>query len=270
CSSLDAMVIGKLFGAGPAGLYSRAFLLAHLPVQQPANLLTKVLFPVVSRLGIQRQADSLQISMLLVGSYAFAVSFGMIPAARDLITVLLGDQWVEAVPLLQILALAVGPVYVAHVMGTTLDAMGALKPKLRIQATKLAVLILLLLALADKGTMGVVYAVVLSEWFGFLLIAGFIFRKLSTPAREWGLILGIVIASGFATYACVWLATWLIPEVTPHWVRLLGEVSSGAIALAGVAWLSRGALAGLPVIGELSQRLPRLGRFIPVSPLQKS
>lgn len=270
CSSLDAMVIGKLFGAGPAGLYSRAFLLVHLPVQQPANLLTKVLFPVISRLGIQRQADSLQISMLLVGSYAFSVSFGMIPAAHDLITVLLGDQWVEAVPLLQVLAFAVGPVYVSHVMGTTLDAMGALKPKLRIQATKLVVLILLLLALADKGPIGVVYAVVLSEWFGFLLVAGLTFSKLGAPAREWGLILGIAVTSGLATFASVWLAAWLMPEVTSSWLRLLCEVSSGAIALVVVAWLSRGALAGLPVIGELSQRLPRLGRFIPVSPPQKS
>lgn len=270
CSSLDAMVIGKLFGAGPAGLYSRAFLLAHLPVQQPANLLTKVLFPVISRLGIKRQADSLQISLLLVGSYAFSVSLGMIPAAHDLITVLLGDQWIEAVPLLQVLALAVGPVYVSHVMGTTLDAMSALKPKLRIQATKLVVLILLLLALSSKGTIGVVYAVVIAEWFGFLLIAGLTFSRLGKPVREWRLIFGIAIMAGLTTLVSVWLANWFMPETAPSWLKLLCEMLSGAIALGLVAWLSRGALAGLPVMSELSQRLPQLGRYMPALPLQKS
>jgi hypothetical protein len=55
----------------------------------------------------------------------------------------------------------------------------------------------------------------------------------------------------------------------PHWVHLLFEIIAGGIALVGVSLLSRKALGRLPVIGELSQRLPHLGRFIPVSP-QKS
>jgi hypothetical protein len=57
---------------------------------------------------------------------------------------------------------------------------------------------------------------------------------------------------------------------TPPWLRLLGEIFAGAVALVAVAWLSRRVLACLPVISELSRRLPQLGRFMPVSPLQKS
>ena len=41
-----------------------------------------------------------------------------------------------------------------------------------------------------------------------------------------------------------------------------------AAAAASVSWMSRKTLGQLPVIGELAQRLPRLGRFIQLSPQQ--
>lgn len=268
--SLDALIVGKFFGPAAAGIYGRAALLSNLPVQQPANIITRALFPVISRLGEQRQIASLQISMLVLGSYAFAISLGMIAAAPDIVWVLLGEKWLEAVPLLQILALAVAPQYLSHLIGVTLDAMGELKPKLRIQAGVLVLQIAAFVVLLPHGVPGVAAAIVLIEWVRFTLMAELAARLLRPPVREFALIFAIMLSAGLVSFAMVWLAAQALPSAVPRWLHLLAEIFAGGIALLGVTWFSRTALGRLPVMSELTQRLPRLGRLISALPLQKS
>ncbi len=263
--SLDSLIVGKFFGTAAAGIYGRATLLSNLPVQQPANIITRALFPVISRLGDKRQIASLQISVLIVGSYALAVSMGMIVAAPDIVRVLLGDKWLEAIPILQILALAVAPQYLSHLAGVTLDAMGALKPKLRIQAGILALQITAFVLLLPYGVLGIAGAMVLAEGARFVLMAGLIFRLLKPSLPEFRLIFSVVLLAGLCSLGMIWLAAHALPTEAPRWLNLLFEILAGGIALVGVSWVSRKALGGLPVMGELTERLPHLGRFIPVS-----
>lgn len=263
--SLDSLIVGKFFGTAAAGIYGRASLLTNLPVQQPANIITRALFPVISRLGDQRQIASLQISMLVLGSYALAISLGMIVAAPDIVTVLLGDKWLEAIPIVQVLALAVAPQYLSHLVGVTLDAMGALKPKLRIQAGVLALQIVAFALLLPYGVLGIAGAMVLAEWTRFVLMTGLIYRLLNPSVQEFRLIFSVVLLAGLASFGMIWLAAHALPTKVPRWLHLLLEIVAGGVALAGVSWLSRKALGRLPVVGELTQRLPHLGRFIPVS-----
>lgn len=265
--SLDALIVGKFFGTAVAGIYGRAALLSNLPVQQPANIITRALFPVISRLGDQRQIASLQVSTLVLGSYAFAITWGMIAAAPDIVRVLLGDKWLEAIPILQILALAVAPQYLSHLVGVTLDAMGALKPKLRIQAGVLALQIAAFALLLSYGVLGIAGAIVLAEWTRFMLMAGLIVRLLHPPLHEFRLILTVVLLAGLSSFGMIWLAAHALPPEMPRWLHLLLEIIAGGVALVGVSWVSRKALGRLPVVGELARRLPRLGRFIPASKL---
>lgn len=268
--SLDSLIIGKFFGTSAAGIYGRASLLCNLPVQQPANIITRALFPVISRLGDQRQIASLQISTLVLGSYAFAVSLGMIAAAPDIVRVLLGDKWLEAIPIVQILALAVAPQYLSHLVGVTLDAMGALKPKLRIQTGVLVLQIVAFALLLPYGVLGIAGAIVLAEWTRFVLMAGLIIRLLHPSMREFRLVFSVILLAGLGSFGMIWLAAHALPTDVPRWLHLLLEIISGGLALAGVFWVSRKALGLLPVFGELVQRLPRLGRFIPISSPRKS
>jgi lipopolysaccharide exporter len=268
--SLDALIVGKFFGTAAAGIYGRASLLTNLPVQQPANIITRALFPVISRLGGQRQIASLQVSVLVLGSYALAVSLGMVAAAPDIVRVLLGEKWLDAIPIVQILALAVAPQYLSHLVGVTLDAMGELKPKLRIQTGVLVLQIAAFAVLLPYGVLGIAGAIVLAEWTRFILMAGLIVQLLHPPVREFRLILSVVLMAGLVAFGLIWLAAHALPAEVPRWLHLLLEIIAGGIALVGVSWLSRKALGQLPVISELVQRLPRLGRFIPVSTLQKS
>jgi O-antigen/teichoic acid export membrane protein len=267
--SLDALIVGKLFGTAAAGIYGRASLLANLPVQQPANILTRTLFPVISRLNNERQIFSLQISVLLVGSYAFAISLGMIAAAPDIVSVLLGNKWLQAVLILQVVVLTVAPRCLSHLIGVTLDAMGALKSKLRIQSSVLLILIVAFVLLSRYGVLGIAAAIVLAEWLRFVLMASLVVQLLHPPIREVRLILSVVACAGLTSFVLIWLAANALPYDTPSWLHLLAEILAGAIALLMVAWVGRKAIAQLPVVRELALRIPQLQRLIPVSSVEK-
>ena len=233
-SNLDALIIGTLLGAAPAGYYNRAMLLANLPVQQPANILTKALFPILSSLSTQhdKQAISFQLSTLLVGSYAFAISAGIFIAASDIVIVLLGDKWLESIPLLQILSLSVGPIYISHVAGVTLDSMNKLQLKLRIQLSMLIVLIGLLGYLAPKGTaLTIATAIVITEWLRLLLLAIKIPQLLSITFKQVIIISCCIFIIGACSAGMIQLVIYLLTFYNniSIIIRLSAEIFAGGL-----------------------------------------
>lgn len=102
------LVIGKLFSAADLGLYSRASAFAHLPSDLTTNIVSRVTFPVFSQ--IQNESNRLFIAYkrylaVISGIYA-PVILGLCAIAKPMILVLIGEKWLPAVPLLQILCIA--------------------------------------------------------------------------------------------------------------------------------------------------------------------
>lgn len=265
-SNLDALVVGKLLGATPAGFYNRAILLANLPVQQPANILTKALFPIMSAIGDQhdKQIMSLQLSTLLVGSYAFAVSSGIYFAAPDIVKVLLGDKWLDTIPILEILTWSVGPLYFSHVAGVTLDSLNQLKVKLRIQLSMLFTLIALMLLLAPSGRASdLAMAVVATEWIRVTIMVISLTRILRIPISEMVLILVCITLIGSLSGALIHLTTTLMPSSIISAIRLGLEILAGAVGLLLGGLISRYLAIYLPAIRFLAERSPRFAKFLP-------
>ncbi len=233
-SNLDALIIGKLMGATSAGFYNRAILLANLPVQQPANILTKALFPILSSLSNQhdKQAISFQLSILLVGSYAFAISAGIYVAATDIVIVLLGDKWLDSIALLKILSWSIGPLYISHVAGVTLDSMNKLRLKMRIQVSMLILLIAQLVWSAPNGTaLTIAIAVVITEWIRLLIMLIKIPQLLGITLKQIliiSLCIGIVSLS---SAGMIQLAIELLDPSFSNIIKLIVEIASGGIGL---------------------------------------
>jgi len=265
-SNLDALVIGKLLGAASAGHYNRALLLANLPVQQPANILTKVLFPIMSSIGEQhgKQIISLQLSALLVGSYAFAVGAGIFVAAPDIIKVLLGNKWLDSIPILEMLSWSVGPLYISHVAGVTLDSMNKLAIKLRIQLTMLILLISLMLLLAPTGsTSDLAAAVVITEWVRVGVMTVKLTRLLKMSVRQMVLIFLCIVIMAISTGLMINLTSELLSTSFAITVRLCAEIVSGVIGLLLGGIITRYIAIRLPAIRFLLERAPRLAKLFP-------
>lgn len=94
----DAMLIGRFFGAGPLGLYTRAAALLHRPMEQFLSPINSVFVPVLSR--VQAQPDRYRRAFLGVYEAIILVSFfstGLLFALAHPVTLLiLGPKWEKA------------------------------------------------------------------------------------------------------------------------------------------------------------------------------
>jgi O-antigen/teichoic acid export membrane protein len=103
----DSILVGRVFGAEPLGLYTRASVLLVRPLQQISSPINAVLIPVLSRL----QSDSERYRRTFMRAYdALALIFFSFAAvclalARPLVLVVLGPKWSGAIPLFSAFAL---------------------------------------------------------------------------------------------------------------------------------------------------------------------
>lgn len=106
--SADNVLIGWYCGAGPLGLYSRAYNLLMLPVRQLSAPTGSVAVPAFSR--IQADAERFARYYLRVVNLIMWISapiFGFLcVAAEPVIVVVLGNQWRAAAPVFQILTIS--------------------------------------------------------------------------------------------------------------------------------------------------------------------
>ena len=104
----DNLLIGWWWGAAPLGLYSRAYSLLVLPLSQIKGPIDGVAMPTLSRHQHDRiafQKQFLQLYRITIGLSApvSAIAFVL---AEEIVLILLGRQWIEAVSLFRVLAIS--------------------------------------------------------------------------------------------------------------------------------------------------------------------
>jgi len=106
--SADNILIGRYTGVGPLGLYSRAYNLLMLPVRQLSGPAGSVAIPAFSRTQDEpeRFARYYLRTMNLILWISAPVFGFLFVAAQPVIVLVLGNQWREAAPVFQILAIS--------------------------------------------------------------------------------------------------------------------------------------------------------------------
>ena len=238
--NVDTMFVGRAFGKAELGLFNRASTLASLPVEFGVSAVNKVLFPALAGMQQDRQrlADGFQMLLLGVGLFSSALACGIAAGAPDVVALLLGAKWAGIVPLVAVIAFAVPPTFAFVACGVTLDSLAAFGPKLRLQASVLAVKLALVLALSHWGLAGVAAAVVAAEMLrvvlGLLLVASLLEIAAECLAR----LLLLFVATGAAVWSAVaaMLAAGSAAGL-PLAARIALETLAGGAALAGVLLL---------------------------------
>lgn len=107
-TNLYTLIIGKRFSAGELGYYNRAFTLAQFPSTNLTNVIVRAVYPIQCRLqDDDEQLRSIFLKYMRMACYLiFPVMIGFSALAKPLISLLLTDKWLPAVPLLQILCIA--------------------------------------------------------------------------------------------------------------------------------------------------------------------
>lgn len=102
----DYFVIGRVLGAGPLGLYTRAYQLMQKPLNYTGHVLSSVLFPAVSRIQHQQErvkavyGKAISITTMIV----LPSMIMLVVLAPEIVIGLYGEKWSGTIIPLQVLA----------------------------------------------------------------------------------------------------------------------------------------------------------------------
>lgn len=243
----DKFIGGKLLGSHPLGYYAVASQLASLPIQKISGLLNAVAFPAFSRAHSHDGDQAVQRYLLkatrLMAVVAFPVFFGISCTAQPLIAALLGEKWLPAAPLLQVLGIVMPLRLLSNVFPPLLWGVGHPRSS---AANLLIAAILMPLAFylgTRWGVLGLAYAWLAMYPLVFVLT---LWRTLSVVRLSLPTYLGQLLkplAGAIAMYVLVTGFSSLGYGSQGEWLRLAQMILLGVTVYGLVMWLiDRGSL----------------------------
>lgn len=184
-SQADSYVVATFIGVVPTGLYGRANQLVTMPSFYIGQVFDKFVFPVIARL----QSDTARLKnaylMAIGGASLISIPLAVLTwlFADAGVGVILGKQWVAAVAVVQILALAI-PFRMLHkVSDPTARALGATYSRAWRQWLFAATVFFLGYFLRESGIEGVALAVVIAAILDAVLMVS-LCRKMASVATS--------------------------------------------------------------------------------------
>ena len=236
---IDRLVIGKMLGASTLGLYTIAFDLANLVTTELMSPIRRALLPGFAKLVDKRdQMRTMFIEVfgltLWLGA-PIAIGIGLL--ALPLVTLLLGDGWLQAVPIIQILVIAGFVALLSSCSHPIFLALG--RPELPTILSGLSVIFLvpgLLIGTSSHGVIGAAIAIVIAQLAvaigDIMLILGLLQLRLR--------VLGAIAWRSISALALMAMLVQLLIDRWPYdgsWIADAGLLIT-ATFLGGTAYVS--------------------------------
>jgi teichuronic acid exporter len=165
----DHLLIGYFLGEIALGYYAIAHRILQVMTQLLIETIIQVALPTFSRLQNDSQGflDAFYRATQFTSLIAFPVFFAVVTLAPEIVITLFGKQWIEAIPIMQILSFAGMIRIISLFQRSTFLAMG--KPSLQLKLGLLnATLNLIVCSIAIKwGILAVATAYVISDYLVF-------------------------------------------------------------------------------------------------------
>jgi O-antigen/teichoic acid export membrane protein len=156
-NNLDNVAIGAVNGAGPLGLYSRAYQLLMVPLNQINAPMTRVVLPVLARVqDDEKRYERYVLKAQMVGCYFLATLFAIAAGASvPIVAVLFGKDWSGVAPIFA--ALAIGGIFrgIAQVSYWVYLSRGETSAQLKMYLITRPAMIAMILAGLPWGPLGV-------------------------------------------------------------------------------------------------------------------
>ncbi|MCS6948604.1 MAG: oligosaccharide flippase family protein, partial [Steroidobacteraceae bacterium] len=222
--------IGNAVGSRPLGLYVVALDLGMMPSSEVAAPMNRAAIPGYAKL-LQDPAV-LRATFLDIGSLVAMVAIpagvGLAAVAEPAVQVLLGSKWLDAVPLIQILALSGVLVACGSNMGSLFIAIGQPLVNSAFLALRLVVLVCALVLLLPRwGVIGAAWAELIAALASFLCSAWVTQQRARIGVRRMLARLWRPLVASAIMFAVVGRALDAAAGAS-HLVRLLAGVTLGA------------------------------------------
>ncbi len=237
-SQADVFIAGRLFDPHWLGIYTTSLFLSQILVSKFVPALNEVAFSAYSRMEHAAAGAAFAKSARLIMVAAMPFYLGLAVTAQPLVLVALGEKWVEAAPVVQLLALAMPFMTLQILFAPATDARG--RPGIGAQTAAIGALLLpaAFLIGVHWGVMGMAWAWV-AVWPPFLAITAWRSLKLiGLGWRDWLAAITPPILAACAMALIVMLFDRLLlayaPPLAPF-LHLLIIVLAGAASYG--AWL---------------------------------
>lgn len=254
-SNLTSIIVGKVCGMALLGVYTLAYRLPEVLLVGNLWVVAGVAFPAFSMM--QNRPKEMYKGFLatvrLVGLIALPLCLGMLIAADPMIRVFFGQQWLEAIPILRILAICAWIQSIGFHVGDIYKAIGRPDILLKLSLLYLVIELAALLIGSRYGLLGIATGHLVAT-----IILKYVYLKVATrliditfadildelkPALKSGFVLAILAV------AALQLTTVMSPVI-----RLMVAVVFGAAGYLAILWIIE------------KENILRLVRLIRVSP----
>jgi O-antigen/teichoic acid export membrane protein len=210
---VDQIILGAILGAGTLGIYNFAWNLAIMPVTRINPILTRIAFPVFSKVQLENERlrrGYLLLVWLLTTTNA-PILIGGAAVASMLVPLALGPKWISVVPVLQVLAFVGLSRSIGNPVGSLLLAKG--RPDLAFRFTFCVVLLQIpavYLGARIGGIAGVAWTVLVLQLAAEAAAYAFLLRPLIGPClREYASCIAVPVA----TSICMAIVVLLVPQL---------------------------------------------------------
>lgn len=251
-SQFDVILVGKLFGAEVLGGYSLARQFCFRPAMVINPVLTRVAFPVMSRLQRSPKLATVYCKLIgLLSAINFPIYIAMAFFAEEIVLTLFGVNWLHIVPVFQLLSLWCLVRSIKNPVGALLMATGKVKKALKWNLCLFLFIPASIYLGSNYGTEGVALSLFLLQ---LLLVPGhwyFLLNKtVGIPIRAFigALALPLIIAIISAIFS------WVITQSLSSWLSFanLSTLSLGVI-LGGLIYFSL-SFKFNPLVNQLVKR----------------
>lgn len=184
----DYLLIGRYLGASPLGLYTRAYQLFMLPITQIGAPMNDVAMPTLSALkgDTERYASYFRRFLDVLALLTVPLALYCVIEAEFIIGVMLGEQWLEAAPVLRLLAVVGVTQAVATTRGLVLLSNGLTRRYLHLGLVNALVAVTSFVLGLPYGIRGVAFAYAVSGLLFFPLSLWVFMRSTPVSPRDFG------------------------------------------------------------------------------------
>ncbi|THH36365.1 MOP flippase family protein [Neolewinella litorea] len=227
----DNLMVGKVLGENALGVYSRAYTLMLLPLNNISNVISGVMFPAYSQIQDEKERIKriyLRITRV-IGYLTFPMMFGLCVVAEPFIALLLGPQWMGVVPVIEILAPLGAVQSISTLEGNIFLSQGATRLQFVTGIISKVVMVgAMAVGLYLGGLTGIAWAYLLSSTTVAFFMFHYMGKLIDLSLYEICENLFTVLLAAVTMAVSVWLLDRIFLNSWPDLSRLLLLVSSGA------------------------------------------
>ena len=174
-TNLYTLVIGKYFTVNELGLYSKASTLSQFPSNNVSEILYRVFYPVLCKLQNETLilVDKFYLFIRLTAFIVFPLMIGLAVVAEPLVSIVLTEKWLGAVPYIQILCFAYMWYPIMKISWSILNVKHRSDYSLKSEIIKKAIAFIILLATIPLGIKAMCYGLVLYSLADIFIILQF-------------------------------------------------------------------------------------------------